>query len=183
MIPSGRCSICLESGHCGWGASSNRYSPSLHVSCVLFSDPKMSREWVWAGCWAPVSCGKPIWNSEATPGVASNVYDTWTCPIQESHMMDSSWDLTQLRQEVKWSIPRFVVLRECNQIMYISDFQFCADKILLLVDLDLIPEHSSYPSKQQLTNHPNVKIKKKYRKHEILDVLVQDTGKHVFFDP
>lgn len=166
MIPSGRCSICAIAG----GA------PHPTDTHLLSMSP------VWAGCWAPVSWKNPIWNFLATPGT---VYiecggPLQICPIQESHMMDSSWDLTQLRQEVKWCILRFVVLRECNQIMYISDFQFCADKNFLLVDV--IPEHSSYPSKQQLNKPSKCQNQKNMEHMKFQDVLVQDTGKHVF-DP
>lgn len=92
--------------------------------------------------------------------------------------MDSSWDLTQLRQEVKWSIPRFVVLRECNQIMYISDFQFCADKNFYW----RLDSRTLKLSFQTTANKPSKwqNQKKISNVIEILDVWAQDTSKHVF---
>ena len=93
MIPSGRCSICLVA--IAVSASSNRYSPSLHVSWQVATQ-----------CAVDVNM-----ECVGTPGNAPYKNPRWWIHPR-----------SYTRQVVKWSIPRFVVLRECDQIMHIAIF-------------------------------------------------------------
>ena len=157
----------------------------LSMSPVFFSQIQRCQDVrVWAGCWAPVSCGKPIWNFLATPGTV-NIECVGHLDMPHTRIPHDGFILgsytTKAGGEVMYSQICCAEMMQSNHVytVYIRLSILCWQEFLL-VDLDLIPEHSSYPSKQQLTNHPSVKIKKKYRKHAILDACGHRTPADMF---